>query len=498
MAGRPELAELARLPDLAEHVLEEVALGVGVHLFEMQVVHLAHDLGEHRRLVDDEAGAGHEVGDAPGRHLGVERKDLLAHPDDQPFAVQRVGPRGPAQGAALHRPLARRAGVPRIAEGPFPVEHARVDLGPGTARGADPGRVRRLEHVEEEEEAELLGVLGRIGIAAAEEVVADAVDAAPKLGGERHGPRQCSIAGGRRSPAAPRARRPPPRPVVVVAAAEDRGVEGAEHEVERAAAPEDPRRAIVAAEPREGVRVQIVVPEAVDRHRVGPDAAPDEARPARLLGVEGLLAAPRLEAKPEEGGAGLVLRRPDDPPVLVEGHPIAARGVDVVVHVEGEGPARRREPGGRGSRVSNGAARDVPFVVAVEVRHPHEVEHREVGLADVRGLARAAPPHLAVENGASREPRHHQVDDLRAVEAGVEHVHADEDLRELLLLESPDDRARVGGRPRRPRRSPRSRRSGSSGGASGPRSGRRTSSRGSPRGASSPRTRWSCPGSGSV
>ena len=39
MAERPELTELARLPDLAEYVLEEVAPGVGVHLFEIQVVH---------------------------------------------------------------------------------------------------------------------------------------------------------------------------------------------------------------------------------------------------------------------------------------------------------------------------------------------------------------------------------------------------------------------------------------------------------------------------
>ena len=56
------------------------------------------------------------------------------------------------------------------------------------------------------------------------------------------------------------------------------------------------------------MHVEIVVPEVVDGHRVGPDAAPDEARPTRLLCVEGLLTEPRLEAKAEEGGAGLVLR----------------------------------------------------------------------------------------------------------------------------------------------------------------------------------------------
>ena len=62
-----------------------------------------------------------------------------------------------------------------------------------------------------------------------------------------------------------------------------------------------------------------------------------------------------------------------------------------------------------------------------------------------RRLAGAAPAHLPVEDGAPGEARHHQVDDLRAVEAGVEHVHADQDLRELLLLEAPDDGAGVRG-----------------------------------------------------
>ena len=191
------------------------------------------------------------------------------------------------------------------------------------------------------------------------------------------------------------------------------------------------------------MQVEIVVPEAVDDHRIGPDAAPDEARPTRLLGVEGLLAEPRLESEAEEGGAGFVLRRLHDPPVLVEGRPVAARGVDVVVHVQWQQSARGGGTVGGRWRLSHGAARDGPLVVPVEVRHPDEVEHREVGLADVRGLAGSAPAHLAVKDGASREPRHHQVDDLRAVEAGVEHVDADENLRELLVLEALDDGARV-------------------------------------------------------
>ena len=64
--------------------------------------------------------------------------------------------------------------------------------------------------------------------------------------------------------------------------------------------------------------------EAVDGHRIAPDAAPDEACPARLFGVKGLLAEPRLESEGEEGGAGSVLRRRLDPSVLAKGRPVTA------------------------------------------------------------------------------------------------------------------------------------------------------------------------------
>ena len=172
---------LARLPDLAQHVLEEITLGVGVHLLQMQVVHQADDLREHRRLVDDEARTGHEVGDALCRDARVEREDLLADPRDQPLAVQGVGPGGPAQVSlgTVSSPSARALREFRKTHSPR--RHSRSPP-PRTARGAHSGRIGRLEHVEEEEIAELLGVLGRVGKAAAEEVVADAVDAAAKLG----------------------------------------------------------------------------------------------------------------------------------------------------------------------------------------------------------------------------------------------------------------------------------------------------------------------------
>ena len=38
MARRPKLAEFAGLADLTQHMLEQVALGVGVHAVQMQVV----------------------------------------------------------------------------------------------------------------------------------------------------------------------------------------------------------------------------------------------------------------------------------------------------------------------------------------------------------------------------------------------------------------------------------------------------------------------------
>ena len=185
VARRAELAEFARLPYLAQHMLEQIALGVGVHPVEMQVVQLAHDLGEHRRLVDHQPRAVHEVRHAVRRKPGVERKDLLPYPVHQPLAVQRVRPGGPAQEFARHLRRAGLAGVARVAQVPFAVEGAGVIGGARPKGCAHPRRVRRLVHVEVDQEAELFGVLGGVGITAAEQIIADAVDTAPELG--RHG-----------------------------------------------------------------------------------------------------------------------------------------------------------------------------------------------------------------------------------------------------------------------------------------------------------------------
>ena len=80
----------------------------------------------------------------------------------------------------------------------------------------------------------------------------------------------------------------------------------------------------------------------------------------------------------------------------------------------------------------------------MEIRHPHEIEDREAVLSHMRRLARAPSAHLAVEDDAPGEPRHDEVHHLGAVETGIEHVHADEDLRVVLFLEPLDDGAGIG------------------------------------------------------
>ena len=86
---------------------------------------------------------------------------------------------------------------------------------------------------------------------------------------------------------------------------------------------------------------------------------------------------------------------------------------------------------------------DAFFVFSVKVGYAHKIEDYEAIFIDIRRQAAATPAHLPIENGTFREPRHYQIDNLRAVEAGVEHVHADENLRECLLLESFDDGADI-------------------------------------------------------
>ena len=88
---------------------------------------------------------------------------------------------------------------------------------------------------------------------------------------------------------------------------------------------------------------------------------------------------------------------------------------------------------GRGRRLAD---HDRPsfaggFVVTVAQGDAREVEDRETAFAG--GQTGAAPAHLLVEDRAVGEAGHHQIADFRAVEPGVEHVHADQDLRVFLV-----------------------------------------------------------------
>ncbi len=186
VARRAELAQLAGLLDLAQHMLEEVALGVGIGLVQAQAVHQADDLAEHGGLVDGQPGAVHEVVGCAGAQLGGEGKHLVAHEAHQGFAAEGLGPDRPAQLAARDAGDAFPGGVERVFQQPVAVEQAGVGalehLGALLVLG-----VYALDEVEEEQEGELLGVADGVGVAAAKEVVADLVDGPAHVGGQGHG-----------------------------------------------------------------------------------------------------------------------------------------------------------------------------------------------------------------------------------------------------------------------------------------------------------------------
>ena len=73
-----------------------------------------------------------------------------------------------------------------------------------------------------------------------------------------------------------------------------------------------------------------------------------------------------------------------------------------------------------------------------------EVVDHELPLLDVGGGAGTAATHLLVEDGASHAPAEHQMQDLAAVEAGVEHAYADRNHGQGLALELPDQGVGIG------------------------------------------------------
>ena len=77
-------------------------------------------------------------------------------------------------------------GVTRIPQVPVAVEGANVGCRARTVRGTDACSVRRLVHIEVDQEAQLFGILSRVWITTAEEVVANAVNPLPEFGRHRH------------------------------------------------------------------------------------------------------------------------------------------------------------------------------------------------------------------------------------------------------------------------------------------------------------------------
>src|SRR4051794_27075042 len=61
MAWGAKLPQLTGLFDLPQHMLEQVALGVGVRTVETETIHQGHDLRQNGRLVDNQACAFHEI-----------------------------------------------------------------------------------------------------------------------------------------------------------------------------------------------------------------------------------------------------------------------------------------------------------------------------------------------------------------------------------------------------------------------------------------------------
>ena len=101
------------------------------------------------------------------------------------------------------------------------------------------------------------------------------------------------------------------------------------------------------------------------------------------------------------------------------------------------GWAVRRASAARAGEDVRVAVVEVPVVA-------EEIVDDELAFADVGSGARAAPSHLLVEDGAAHAPAEHQMQDLAAVEAGIEHAHADRDHRVELGLEFSDEGVGIG------------------------------------------------------
>ncbi len=107
-------------------------------------------------------------------------------------------------------------------------------------------------------------------------------------------------------------------------------------------------------------------------------------------------------------------------------------------------PRLRPCPGAARGMSSRSAGEHVGIAVIEVLVVPEEVVDDKFPLVDMRRSARAPASHLLVENGASHPPAEHEVEDLAAVEAGVEHSNAHRDHGQGFGLEPANQGVRVG------------------------------------------------------
>ena len=125
---------------------------------------------------------------------------------------------------------------------------------------------------------------------------------------------------------------------------------------------------------------------------------------------------------------------------IVHRHPGAGGGVDVVVLIDGDERARI---GTRARRaVDDIAAFAITVFAFMRGDYADKIEQGKDRLA--RQLARAPTQHLAIERDRFCVAGENEIDDFRAVETGVEHIHRHQHLREFFFLETADARHRIG------------------------------------------------------
>src|SRR5581483_523404 len=99
---------------------------------------------------------------------------------------------------------------------------------------------------------------------------------------------------------------------------------------------------------------------------------------------------------------------------------------------------------GRGRMPRPRSGEDICVAVIEVLVILKEIVDDELFFTDVWRRAGAATPHLLIEDRAPDAAGHHEMKQLPAVEAGVEHSHADRDLRIVFLFKAANRIIRIG------------------------------------------------------